>query len=460
VVTYASRTTNQTPPAGAAGDATVPKATAAETFSLIAGAAGPVLAKGPIIRRPKVMAVAGHLDLTRGAVRLMQRLRNKYGTGPVLVEIPGRRYAVILAPEHVRRVLDETPEPFATATKEKRAALSHFEPKQALISHGPERADRRRYNEAVLDSERPVHRLAERFLAVVDEEAGGLLSEVRREGELTWNRFLEAWFRMVRRVTLGEAARDDRELTDMLARLRYTADWLVLAPPRRDLQEQFYTRLSSHIARAEPGSLASVMAATPVTGVTAPAHQVSQWLFAFDPAGMATFRTLALLTSHPTQAQRARDEIKARTGLARQDLPYLRACILDCLRLWPTTPAVLRETTRETVWETGTMPAQTGIVIFAPFFHRDDQRLPFADRFAPEVWLGETPPMSWPLIPFSSGPAVCPGRNLMLLIGSAMLAALLDGREVRVTSPVRLDPDRPLPAEELNNYALRFALRG
>jgi cytochrome P450 len=36
----------------------------------------------------------------------------------------------------------------------------------------------------------------------------------------------------------------------------------------------------------------------------------------------------------------------------------------------------------------------------------------------------------WPLIPFSEGPAVCPGRNLALLLSSAMLARLLDGRQV------------------------------
>jgi hypothetical protein len=36
-----------------------------------------------------------------------------------------------------------------------------------------------------------------------------------------------------------------------------------------------------------------------------------------------------------------------------------------------------------------------------------------------------------------------------------MLAALINNRQVRLNSPKRLDPRRPLPGM-LNNYALRF----
>ena len=110
-----------------------------------------------------------------------------------------------------------------------------------------------------------------------------------------------------------------------------------------------------------------------------------------------------------------------------------------------------------TEWETGVMPAQTGIMIYAPFFHRDDQRLPYANHFAPELWMRHRTDQDWPLIPFSGGPAMCPGRNLVLLLTSAMLTALLDQRQVRLQPPDRLDARQPLPGT-LNNYALRFAL--
>lgn len=148
-------------PTGAVAEReSVPQATIGETLGVIGEVVLPTLAKGVIIRRPKVMALAEWLDLDRRAVRRMQKLRNKYGRGPLLLRIPIRRQALILAPEHVHRVLAHSPEPFATASFEKRGALSHFEPKMVLVSHGPERAERRRFNEEVLDTQSRVHRLA------------------------------------------------------------------------------------------------------------------------------------------------------------------------------------------------------------------------------------------------------------------------------------------------------------
>jgi cytochrome P450 len=174
---------------------------------------------------------------------------------------------------------------------------------------------------------------------------------------------------------------------------------------------------------------------------------------------MTTFRTLALLGSHREQAARVRDEIGGNGSAGRHPLPYLRACILESLRLWPTTPLVLRETTVETTWETGVMPANTGIIIFAPFFHRDDQRLPYADRFTPELWLKERTALDWPLIPFSAGPAVCPGQNLVLLLTSAMISALMRDRQIHLQPPARVQEDLPLPGT-LNHFTLRFHFSG
>jgi cytochrome P450 len=100
------------------------------------------------------------------------------------------------------------------------------------------------------------------------------------------------------------------------------------------------------------------------------------------------------------------------------------------------------------------MPAETGVLIYAPFFHRDDQRLPYADRFAPELWLKEVGHGDWPLIPFSEGPVACPGRNLVLMLGSSMLAALLEAGTPALAPGRRLDPAR-LPGT-LDPYTLRF----
>jgi len=370
-----------------------------------------------------------------------------------MLRLPGPPRAVVLSPDHVHRVLHQTPEPFATDSSEKRAALAHFEPEGVLISRGPVRADRRRYNEAVLDSGRPMHRLASRFVAVVEEELGGL---VRNKTVLTWKEFRAAWLRLVRRVALGDGARDDLELTEQIDRLRAHGNWAMLRPIDRPLRARFFERLERHLSRAEPGSLAAVMANTSRSAATAPEQQVPQWLFAFDSAGIATYRALALLAAHPEYAAQSRVESSG-SDPAIAPLPLLRAALLESVRLWPTTPMILRETTAETVWEGRRMPAGTGVLIYAPFFHRDSSRLPFADRFAPELWLKEEKAEPWSLVPFSAGPATCPGRNLVLLLASTSLAWMLRAAPPRLVPPVRLDAGRPLPAT-LNHFSLRFEI--
>lgn len=424
-----------------------------DSMGFLAEVAGPNLAKGILIRRPAVVGLAERLDLDRRAVRRMQCLRARYGGGPVMLSIAGRRQAVMLSHAHLRRVLEGAPTPFAPASAEKRSALAHFEPDVSLASRGRERQVRRRLNEQVLQSHSLCHDLAETFLTVIGEEADGLMAQAG--GKLDWNMFTVAWHRVVRRVVLGDGARDDHDLTDRLARLRAAGNWGFLHPGRGRLLEALHRRLETHMERREPGSLAGLIADRPRQGDSAPSHQAAHWLFAFDPAGMAAFRALALLATHAQADERARGEIAG--GDRSGHLPFLRACLHESLRLWPTTPAIFRETTEDTEWPGGTMPARTSILIFAPFFHRDGELYDFADRFAPDLWLDGDPGARWPLVPFSWGPGICPARHLVPMLAGAMLADILKGRTLRLETPERLDPDRPLPGS-LDNYSLRFAV--
>jgi cytochrome P450 len=88
--------------------------------------------------------------------------------------------------------------------------------------------------------------------------------------------------------------------------------------------------------------------------------------------------------------------------------------------------------------------------------HRDDETLgAAADHFAPELWTDGGRPPEAALVPFSAGPAECAGRNLVLLVASTMLAALLQGHRFRLEPPGRLDAGRPLPGT-LDPFRLRF----
>jgi len=365
-----------------------------DTTRVLAKVLLPTLAKGVIVRRPGVMAFSEKLQSDATAIDAMRHLRDRYGPEPVRLRITGRSVAVLVDPADVGRLLAESPEPFALATKEKKAALKHFQPHGVLISEGEARERRRELNERAL---RPDH---ERIGAVVRDEADLLTRHVMSTGELSWDSFNQAWWRIVRRIVLGDRARDDEQLTDDLKALRQNANWAFLHPRQEGLQERFQRRLDEYHPELP--------------------DQVPHWLFAFDAAGIVTMRALAI------------------GGRGTHG-------ILESARLWPTTPVILRESTEPTRWHGTWLPKNTEFVVFTPFFHRDPDRLPYADRYAPEIW---DKPLDPAIVPFSGGPGVCPGRDLVLATGSAMLDALSE----HLTFPALTEP---LP-KTLNHFGLRM----
>ena len=177
-------------------------------------------------------------------------------------------------------------------------------------------------------------------------------------------------------------------------------------------------------------------------------------MFAFDPGGMTTFRALALLAAHPHTMRDLRAQLAEGEDHAG---PLLRATVLESLRLWATTPVILRQARHDIDWEGDTLPGGAQVVIYAPFFHRDDETLPEADNFAPDLWPEGQVQRGTRFVPFSDGDGVCPARDLVLMVAAMVLSEILGTHDARLADPARLDPARPLPPT-LDNYTIEFTL--
>lgn len=425
-----------------------PRASVPDTLRAVLRVTGPSLAQGVISRRPALVGLADRWELDAATVHEMQRLRARYGRGPLRLRVPGRELALVLDSEDVHRVLEQTPQTFTPANAEKRAALGQFEPHGVLISRGARRRARREVNEHVLDTGHPVHADAAAIVRDVHAEVGRLLDDVGPGGVLGWEDAHRAWRRTVRRVVLGEQARDDEYVHTLMDRLRALGNWSFLAPGARRSRERLRERLAHHVEHATSGSLAARLRVEPTDGDVEKVDQIPQWLFAADPALMAAHRALALLAADGPERARARAQIDAATAHGRTVplLPRLRAAVLESVRLWPTTPLILRDTTAPTTWPTGTLARGTGLLVVTPYLHRDERHEPTAHRFAPDNWLtpdgeglDEHAHDRRPLVPFSEGGASCPGQDLVLLLTSTWLAALLTHRDVAPHRPGTLD---------------------
>ncbi|WP_406631095.1 cytochrome P450 [Amycolatopsis sp. WGS_07] len=426
------------------------RASVRDTGRIAARVVAPTVGIGLIRRRPRALAAAQKLQLDRSAISLLRDLRERYGPGPLELPLPGRSIRMPLDPGQVGELLAGAPTPFSPDTAEKAAALRHFQPHGVLISTGAARAQRRKLNETVLEPGRAAHELAGSWAETIRTEAHEMLSGFP---DLDATQFTEHFWTIIRQLVLGGDTTADRRVTDLLDQLRLDANWAFAHPRQKETRRQFQSLLDRQLGLDRPGSLGAAMKKQPADPGVDPVGQVPHWLFAFDAAAIATLRALDLLATHPDELTAARNEAAEADLSKPQELPYLRACVLESIRLWPTTPALLRESTEDTAWG----PAGTAFLVYTPFFHRDPETLPYADSFVPDIWLDGRAEANPALVPFSAGPAVCPGRDVVLFTASTLLANLLRqaGFAPRGTA-ADLQPGR-LPAT-LNHFGIRFAL--
>lgn len=428
--------------------APVKEASYYDTWRVFWTMVAPTLGKGVIKRRPLVEAAVQYLGLDTNAVQLLQELRKKYGSGPLLFRFLFRSQVIVLDPKDAAQVLDETPVPFTSASREKKSSLNHFEPGNVLIADPKRRKQLRPVQEHALVTNERLQPFAERFKRVIDEELDSLLQNANDKSEFDLDTFSQTWFRIIRRIVLGDSARDDNQLTAVLDDIRRRGNWGFTALPDPSKLESFQKQAAQYLQKREEGSLVSRLPNSPGLDLEG---QITHWLFAFDPAGIVTARALALLGCQPDEPEKARKEARA----ARADRPFSRAVFLDAVRLWPTTPAILRELTADHTIGGQAVRKGTGVIVFAPLFHRDDERLGFAQQMATDTWMDKEADPANALYPFSSGPAMCPAHNLVPMVASLVIDGLLAKASIALIEP-KLDP-KSLPGT-LDHFEIKLRL--
>ncbi|MFD7080537.1 cytochrome P450 [Streptomyces sp. NPDC002181] len=184
------------------------------------------------------------------------------------------------------------------------------------------------------------------------------------------------------------------------------------------------------------------------------AGRAEQALRAVDGIPATVLRTLLLLGTHPAEQDAAAAEA-AGSG-APEDLPRLRACVRECLRLYPAVPDLVRVTRTETEWRGVRHPAGTTVLLPAHFHQRDPEHVPAAHVFVPGRWKTPGAEEDIRMAPFGHGPGRCPGDRLGLLITTALCAEVLRHRRITATRPL-LDPPGPLPVA-LDPRGIRLTL--
>ncbi len=418
-----------------------PHASVLEGVRFTARIGVPNVLQGLFNKRELPTKVASVVGTDHLGYRLVAGLVKNYGPGPFYVRVAKDEALLVHSPEDLEFVLGGSPDPFASDPEPKKQGMSAFQPDALTISRGDLWAQRRQFADAVLEPGKPLHSLAKNFVKVAGETAAELVGQ-----SIDYHIIDGAFQRMTRRIVFGDHAADDTTMMDLLSELMSQGNKMPGEPGPQ--YPELIALIEGHLAKAEAGSLAAGIAKTPAPPGGA-AGQVIHWLMAMgDTLSANVLRALAALATHPEQRSEARTEISAAdisTPEGVASLEYLAGCLLEAMRLWPTTGLFARVSTRDVEFPSGAvLPEGTQVLIYNVFNHRNRDRIPYADRFSPGEWVSGDAANDWSYNFMSHGPQGCPGYGMSVFLGQTVLAHLLSAGDLSL-SGARLSPSRALP---------------
>ncbi|KAK3365440.1 cytochrome P450 alkane hydroxylase-like protein [Podospora didyma] len=152
------------------------------------------------------------------------------------------------------------------------------------------------------------------------------------------------------------------------------------------------------------------------------------------------------LARHPEIFAKLREEALSKikgelpTEAELNNMPYLRWCINESLRMYPVVPGNTREAVRDTILpvgggEDGRSPifVKKGTPVLYNLYamhRRPDIYGEDVDEYRPERWDGLRP--GWGFLPFNGGPRICLGQQFALTEASYVTARMLQSFETLV----------------------------
>ncbi|KAI3472157.1 hypothetical protein Pfo_029645 [Paulownia fortunei] len=167
-----------------------------------------------------------------------------------------------------------------------------------------------------------------------------------------------------------------------------------------------------------------------------------------DTSAITVEWALAELINHPDVLKKAAQEIDSVIGNNRlveesdiPNLPYLQAIVKETLRLHPTGPLIVRQSSKDCTIAGYHIPAKTRLFVNVWAIGRDPNHWEDALEFRPQRFLSEDGSVKgqldvrgqhYHLLPFGSGRRGCPGTSLALQVVQATLAAMIQCFEWKV----------------------------
>ena len=146
-------------------------------------------------------------------------------------------------------------------------------------------------------------------------------------------------------------------------------------------------------------------------------------------------------------------------------LHSIEACINETMRLKPAAPLLVLEAARDVVIGNLELPAGTTVICLMRAAAFDERRFADARAFRPERWLAGAGAIEVDssakrvLMPFGTGPRLCPGRYLALAEMKMVIAMVLRGFEIEAVTTSHAGEPRERMAFTMSPVGLKLRVR-
>jgi cytochrome P450 len=144
-----------------------------------------------------------------------------------------------------------------------------------------------------------------------------------------------------------------------------------------------------------------------------------------------------LLAKHSDIQQKLFEELKATDGISpidyQEKCPYLKAVLLESMRLYPAFPVLSRKTSEETSLGKYKIPKNTNVVIPIFVTQRNEENWKDALTFRPERFLQDGAEKSYAFLPFSRGSRRCIAELFAMVEMSIIVVTVLKSFELNLS---------------------------
>lgn len=347
-------------------------------------------------------------------VELYRQLKASYGDF-VETNMMGQKIYIVTNNKYQKYILDHSPDLFSVG-KLKDNFFQSFMAKNVGVSKGQEWKMRRIISEKVLDSE-----MIPRYAQMYHDLVGKL---VRKKIPVKFDDFVKLGQELTMYIVFGDRGVVP-EMFDIFKEANsLSAVWKPGYKIDPNILNVYRLYMRENIRCPRKGSLVELGVKLGVSEEEM-IHHIPHWIFPL--AGLAptsVSRMLFLLCNHPKKLYKLRKEMKQVNlddPMEVYQFPYLRACIMETLRL--NNPVVSMFRTLEKPVKMGGKQFNKGdqfLILNNPVL-REQEFWPDSDKFVPERWLKSDLEQSPYAVSFGHGPQRCPGKEMAIfLIGSCV----------------------------------------